>query len=346
MSMRPYTERDFDDMARRVVDKFASDQMPLEDGAAHEAMQGQLNPDQIERLVQAANTMAFLRMMEEREQGKGGSGGMLDLTGEFDPADTRGVIQQILQQTPSMGGGQEMPEAAPEGNDWASLSDAPGGQGDMHPATCIDAPGEGGPEPHDSMCEDKETGNPFSAKKGPPGAKAPPIEEDNDGPFPKGQKQKAKDDGEKDKKEKKSPAKAPEKDEKVASVVRDRRLRKLADQLDDQLLQAELAFDDGYVRLGQALKVAYNAPKLEALEKDAVALDGGPYTVAVLNLLREERGLDALDAGAAREKHAALADRHVVSDYPALKELEQLVKIAAEADKLRRGAEHVRAQCD
>jgi hypothetical protein len=338
MPMRPYTERDFDDMARRVVDKFASEQLPLADGAAHEAMQGQLNPDQIERLVQAANTMAFLRMMEEREQGRGG--GMLDLTSEFDPADTRGVLQHILQQTPGMSGGgeHEMPHAEPDGDEWSPLPDemaahhggppmegaAPGGE----EAEMPDLAGGGG------------SGPPKKDK-----SKAPPIDEDNDGPFPKGDKQKAKDDGEKDKK-KKSPAKAPEKDEKLAAVVHDRRLRKLADQLDDQLLQAELDFDDGYARLGQALKVAHNAPKLEALEKDAVALDGGPYTVAVLNLLREERGLESLDAGAARTKHAEITDRHVVSEYPALREFEKLAKIAEEADKLRRGAEYVRSQCD
>jgi hypothetical protein len=350
MPMRPYTERDFDDMARRVVDKFASEQVPLADGAAHEAMQGQLNPDQIERLVQAANTMAFLRMMEEREQGKGGAGGMLDLTGEFDPADTRGVIQHILHQTPGMGGGEAPagPQAAPEGDEWSPLPDEMAAHRGAHPATCVDAPGEGGPAPHASMCEDEETGGAFPAKKpaGPPGAKSPPIDDDNDGPFPKGEKQKAKDDGDKDKKEKKKPpAKDPEKDEKLAAVVHDRRMRKLADQLEDQLLQAELAFDDGYARLGQALKVAHGAPKIEELEKDAVALDGGPYTVAVLNLVREERGLEALDAKIAAEKHAALQDRHVVSDYPALRELEKLVKIAAEADKLRRGAEYVRSQC-
>jgi hypothetical protein len=326
-------------MARRVVNKFASGEAPLADGAVHEAVSGQLNPDQIERLVQAANTMAFLQMMESREQGS-----PLDLTQEFDPVDTRQVIQQILGSTPQMGGHEQSPHQEPDGDEWAPLPDEMSGK--MHPATCVDAPGDGGPQPHDSMCEDKATGDQFPAKKGPAAKKGPPIEEDNDGPFPKGQKQKAKDDGEKDKKEKKPAAKAPEKDEKLASVVHDRRMRKLADQLEDQLLQAELAFDDGYARLGQALKVAHGAPTLEALEKDALALDGSEYTAAVLNLIYGDRAVSkTIGPKFAAEKHAELADRHVVSDYQAIREFETLVKIAREADKLRRGAEYVRSQC-
>lgn len=90
--MRTFREQDFDLMASRVVDRFMGG-AKLADAATQEAVNGALNPDQIARLTQAANTQAFLRLMEE-QKGQGGH----DMTREFDPVDTRQIVQQLIRE--------------------------------------------------------------------------------------------------------------------------------------------------------------------------------------------------------------------------------------------------------
>lgn len=315
--MRAYREKDYDEMAGRAVDRFLNGEVKLADAAVQEAMQGQLNPDQIERLVQAANTMAFLRMMEARK-----AEGAPDMTHEFDPVDTATVLQSIVGQTP-MGGEHPQP-----------------GMPQMPPA----APGS------DDLPDE------MSARRGPPHAEPegdepgmPPIDDGNEGPFAKGEKQKAKEDSskpeEKGDKTKKGPPKPSEKDEKKEAAVRQRRMNKLASLLDDQYLQAELAFEEGYERLARQFKLAHGAPSFEEFEKDAMSLDDPAHGAIVLNLLRGDRGLEPITMTHAHEKHAALADRRIVSDSEALRLFDQLVKIAAEASRVQQGAEHARALC-
>jgi hypothetical protein len=81
-------EQDFDKIATRVVDKFLSGQSKLAEAAAEAAAAEGMTPDQIERLTQSANTMAFLKMMDQRKQEGAG-----DLMHEFDPIDSRHVIK-------------------------------------------------------------------------------------------------------------------------------------------------------------------------------------------------------------------------------------------------------------
>lgn len=322
--MRVYREKDFDDMASRVVDRFLRGETKLADAAVHEAMAGQLNPDQIERLVQAANTMAFLRMMD-MQKAQGG-----DLTQEFDPVDTRAVLQQIIDQMPISGGGGH---AAPG---------LLGGDAGGHPHAEPD--GDEGPLP-DEM--GRHRAPPFVAKGNGDGKdesdKEPPIDDDNDGPFPKGEKQKAKDDA--NKKEKKQPPAEPKKDEQKEAAIRQRRMRKLAELLDDQYRQAELAFEERFEKLSREFKVAHGAPLFDAFEKDAMALDDVEHGAAVLNLLRAERGLEPVAVDDVRQKHASMADRHVVADYEAIRLFESLVKLASDASRVRRGAEIARSMC-
>lgn len=324
--MRAYHERDYDDMAGRVVERFLRGETKLADAAVQEAMSGQLNPDQIERLVQAANTMAFLRMMEARK-----AEGAPDMTHEFDPVDTASVLQSIVGQTPF-----------------------------QHDMDLME--GHGGAPPPVSSGSD-ELPDEMSARRAPPSfgegeaqgmagnhaPKASPID-DNDGPFPKGEKQKAKEDASSSKdvgddKPKKEPPKPAEKDEKKEAAIRHRRMRKLADVLDDQYLQAELAFEEGYQRLTRQFKLAHGAVQFDVFEKDAMSLDGSEHAALVLNLLREERGLPPVDATVTRAKHAELSDRHVVPDTEATRLFEHLVRIACEADRVKRGADHARALC-
>src|ERR1700745_1814795 len=84
-------EQDFDKMAGEVVDQFLGGHAKLAQAAAKIAIDHGLNPDQSERLVQSANTMTFLRMMDQRKQA-----GVGDLMHEFDPIDSRQIIRIVI----------------------------------------------------------------------------------------------------------------------------------------------------------------------------------------------------------------------------------------------------------
>lgn len=299
--MRALQEQDFDKMASRVVDRFMNGSK-LADAAAEEAMSGALGPDQIERLVQAANTQAFLRLMEQQKT----QGGAPDMTHEFDPIDTRQIVQQLM-------GNVAVPHLDPA----AQGPDVPSND-------VIDAlPNEHQPD--------------MSA------APEDPTISDEDGPFPKGEKQKSKDKDEA--KSKKKPAAPPEKDEPKEAAFRDRRRHKLIGILEDQYKQAEWAFEDEMARITQLLKVAYRAPELATFEKDALALDGSEIGIVVQNMVRVANGWPALSHDDAHAKHAALEDRHCVIETPTTRSFERLAHIATEANKLRQAAEHLRSQC-
>jgi hypothetical protein len=295
--MTALREKDFDDMADRVVSRFMSGDK-LAEVAAMEAQQAQLTPDQIERLVQASNTMAFLRLMDQQK-----AQGSPDMTGEFDPIDARQIIQHIISSVPDMGAG-DMPHAEPDGDE----------------CPLPDEMGAGVPGGADN---------------------AIPDDDDNSGPFPKGEKQKAKDDS--DKKPKKTPPK--EKESTKEAMFRGDRMRKLAGVLEDQYRQAELAFDDQFTKLSTLLKRAHGAPAAPVFEKDALALHGDNVGLAVLNMVQEAQRWPVTEMGDALEKCAALADRHLVDETEPNQVFGVLVKIAREAAKLRDGAEHVRSLC-
>ena len=80
-------------------------------------------------------------------------------------------------------------------------------------------------------------------------------------------------------------------------------------------------------------------------EKDALAEAEDHTSFGVLNALRGAQGLTPLTFDAAREKTAALADRHVTEPSVELQLFEDLVKHAHESHKIQRGLEWVRAQC-
>ncbi len=288
-------------MASRVVDRFMGGSK-LADAATEEAMGGQLGPDQIERLVQSANTMAFLRLMEQQK----GQGGAPDMTHEFDPIDPRQVIQQILGQV-------DVPHM-----DAPDLTAPPSDAFDPLPnENAQDLPSTGEREPREN--------------------------DDNDGPFPKGQKQKSKE-KEEGPKEKKEPV-APKKDEAKEAAFRARRQRKLADVLEDQYRQADWEFADELAKITRLLKVAHNAPTLTTFEKDALALDASPVGIVVQNMVRDARGWPGISPDDANAKHASLADRHLVVETDVTRSFERLVKIATEAHKLQQGVDYLRNQC-
>lgn len=292
--MRALREQDYDVMAGRIVDRFLRGGTKLADGAVDEAVQGQLNPDQIERLVQAANTMAFLRLMDARK-----AEGAQDLTHEFEPVETRSVLQSIIGAGPALNGDPAAPPSPEEHGDEAPLPDEMG-----------------------------------SLRKQPTGESE--AIQDRDGPFahPKGAPKKAA----------KPPAKAMDKDAHKEAMVRGNRLAKLASVFDDQLLEAEMDFDDGYGRLSRLFKLAHGAPSFDAFEKDAMSVEGNVHGLAVINLLRRDRGLPLRDKEAL-EKCASLHDHHVADDASSLREFRRLVKIAKQAERVRDGVAHVRSLC-
>jgi hypothetical protein len=144
--------------------------------------------------------------------------------------------------------------------------------------------------------------------------------------------------------EQKPPAKARDKDTQKEAMVRNHRLAKLATVFDDQLIEAETAFDDGYGRLARLFKLAHGAPRFDDFEKDAMSVENDAHGLAVLNLMRRERGLP-LRGRDALEKMAQLGDRHVVDDTRPLREFRSLVKVARQAARVRDAAAHVRSLC-
>ncbi len=295
--MRALREQDYDEMAGRVVDRFLTRGVKMADAAVEEAVHGQLNADQIERLVQAANTMAFLRMMEARK-----ADGERDMTHEFEPLETRSVIKSIIDAGPPLGGDE--PSAPPPSD------------------------GDNAPLP-DEMGEHRRDQGPSSAGLS-----------DNAGPFPMGAQQASRERTN----EQKPPAKPRDKDTQKEAMVRGHRLSKLATVFDDQLIEAEMAFEDGYGRLARLFKLAHGAPRFEDFEKDAMSVEGDTHGLAVINLMRRERGLP-LHRRDVLEKAAELMDRHVVDDTPEIREFSTLVKVARQAARVRDAAAHVRSLC-
>lgn len=355
-------EQDFDKMATHVVDQFLNGKAKLAEAAAEAASENGLNPDQIERLSQSANTMAFLRMMDQRKQEGAG-----DLMHEFEPIDARHVIKLVIDDAGVHV--EPMNEGAPQGAPMGGTPDAmelPDEMSGMHMNPAEGAPGhedspaveqceEGCHEQHDPPGVQTEMQHaepegaagfgpaPFGQPNAPmpPKKKAPEAAPKGFGAAPFGKK---KSPAPFEKKEPKADAVAEMKEQKEATL-RVNRFRKLAGVMEDQYRQAEWSFEDAFEKLAVRFKRVYSDVSFTAFEKDALAEYGDAVGIGVLNMLRERRGLEALDAPSTMSKVAALADRHVSEESPELHLFEGLVKIAADASKLRKGIDYVRARC-
>lgn len=314
-------EQDFDKLATEVVDAYFAKRSKLADAAAQVAMQNGLNPDQIERLTQSANTMAFLRMMEDTKA-QGGQ----DLTQEFDPIDSRQVIRIVIDNT-----GVHV-EADP------SVNVQQGSSPDMGGAM-------GGGMEHELPDEMSALRDPSGEGEALEASGAPPAKEPKAPPFGKKDKTKTKDDeGNEDAAEDK-----PKKDKKPETPkeagFRIMRMRKLAGILEDQLLQAGLYFEETSEKLATRFKKLYSGASFDAFEKDALAEYGDEYGISILNAMRESRNLPALEMNDAHSKVASLADRHITEDTVELRLFGELVKTAQEAKRLEKGIAALRSQC-
>jgi len=300
-------EADFDKLAARVVEQFLSGRSKLADAAAAEASSVGLNPDQIRRLVEAANTMTFLRMMDQRK-----AEGAPDLLHEFDPIDARQVIRIVIDNAgvhvEPFAGGQAEPQF-----DEGELPD--------EMSAVRTNPTEGEPGHTDSPevaeceeeCHDKLDPPDVRTKK-----RSPAGSDSSAGATPK-----------------------PSPSKKAAQL--DMRIRKLAALFEDERRQVEWSFDETFRRLSDRFKLAHG-PSYEVFEKDAAAEHGNAIGIGLLNLLRAERHLGPLTPQQL-EKTAVLTARHISDDSPELELFESLVKIAREAAGLEQAIIWLRERC-
>jgi hypothetical protein len=104
--MRVLRAEDFEKMAREVVDSYLHQSVPLDSGLAKVATDEGLNPDQIQNLVQLANSIAHLTLFDGKEDG--------DKIVEFNPADPDVVLKKVYKDgVPECGEEDSVPEASP-----------------------------------------------------------------------------------------------------------------------------------------------------------------------------------------------------------------------------------------
>lgn len=251
-----FRDKDFDKMASEIVDKYVTGKTKLADAAAEMAMQNQMNPDQIQQLVQAANTMTFLRLMEQQKQ-QGGQ----DLMGEFDPINGQQVMQSLLSGQGGQNGMDPSMMAQMGGQDPSQM-----GQEGMDPSMM----GGGDMEVPDQM---------GALRKG-----KKPKDADGDGEV--NEEMTGKSDG-KDKKPNKPEPKKQEKNKKEAGIML---MRKVASTLKDEHMQLQHEFTDKFAALVKRFKGIY-APSYSEFEKDAMAAHDSKC-VPVLNQMRKELRVD------------------------------------------------------
>jgi hypothetical protein len=86
--MRVLSAMDFDSVAKLAVDRFLAKSGSLEDILAKTAENQELNPEQTRTLVQAANVLAHLALMDQKVDG--------DKYVDFSPADPNVVVKKIF----------------------------------------------------------------------------------------------------------------------------------------------------------------------------------------------------------------------------------------------------------
>jgi hypothetical protein len=75
-------------LAAEIVDRFQTTKLALTDGVTDAAQRHELNPEQIHRLVETVNNMAFLKRFEGASDRMAAS--------EFEPADANAALQRLL----------------------------------------------------------------------------------------------------------------------------------------------------------------------------------------------------------------------------------------------------------
>lgn len=105
--MRVMRAEDFEKMAKEVVDDYLQHSVPLESGLIRISVNEGLNPDQIQNLVQLANSITHLILFDKKDDG--------DKIINFEPADPNVVLKKVYKDNP--------PECASEEESEKPLSD-------------------------------------------------------------------------------------------------------------------------------------------------------------------------------------------------------------------------------
>ena len=99
--MPRFDETALEKRATAVVDRFLREKVALTDGVVDAAQEENLNPEQLKRLVETVNNMAFLKKFEGAPDRMGAS--------EFEPASADAALQRILDQAGAEGENAELP---------------------------------------------------------------------------------------------------------------------------------------------------------------------------------------------------------------------------------------------
>ena len=114
--MRVLQISDFEKLARDVVNAYTKNGVPLEDGVVKIADDMGLNPDQIQNLVQLANTLAHLSLFEAKDDG--------NKIVDFSPADSDNVLKKVYSGSEGAAEAATAPEeVAGTASDRDSVSD-------------------------------------------------------------------------------------------------------------------------------------------------------------------------------------------------------------------------------
>lgn len=85
--MRILHAEDYEKLGQEVANKYLRTATPIEQSVVEKAAELSLNPDQIRNLVQAANTLAHLGLMDQKTDG--------DRVVDFTPADPEVILRKI-----------------------------------------------------------------------------------------------------------------------------------------------------------------------------------------------------------------------------------------------------------
>jgi len=100
--MREFREDDFKKMAQGIVNEYLEKDSPLDESLAKMSEDMGLNPDQIQNLVQLANSLAHLTLFDNKNDG--------DKIIDFSPADPDVVLKKVYKDN-AMPESQEIHEA-------------------------------------------------------------------------------------------------------------------------------------------------------------------------------------------------------------------------------------------
>lgn len=115
--MRAFQEDDFKKMARDVVAEYLEKDIPLVAGLTKVAEDMGLNPDQIQNLVQLANSLAHLTLFENKQDG--------DKVVDFSAADPDDVLKNVYKEKPVPECQETCEMASPENKETDFFGDFP-----------------------------------------------------------------------------------------------------------------------------------------------------------------------------------------------------------------------------